>query len=160
MEPKLNKGKGVASSSHGSKRARRPSKEEHEDMRMATPPLRQYGLRWVTEKEDNILTLGLGFVFDAPGDCNLNMVRELFANWMPKERGIDVTKIKKPEGINGPVLFVNERNARIDNMLSHLYGMQILQLWMNDVIEEQLQQLNIDYPLSEHSQDLCKVGPG
>ncbi|MCD9560715.1 hypothetical protein HAX54_019461 [Datura stramonium] len=36
-------------------------------------------------------------------------------------RGIYVTKTKEPESINGPVLSVNERNARIDNMLSHLY---------------------------------------
>ncbi|MCE0481977.1 hypothetical protein HAX54_040204 [Datura stramonium] len=35
-------------------------------------------------------------------------------------RGIGVTKTKDPEGINGPVLSVNEPNARIDNMLSHL----------------------------------------
>ncbi|MCD7467527.1 hypothetical protein HAX54_005022, partial [Datura stramonium] len=46
MASKVNKGKGVASSSHGSKRARRPSEEEHEDVRMARPPLRQYGLHW------------------------------------------------------------------------------------------------------------------
>ncbi|MCE3050208.1 hypothetical protein HAX54_046630 [Datura stramonium] len=25
-------------------------------------------------------------MFDVPGDCNLNMVREFLANWMPKER--------------------------------------------------------------------------
>ncbi|MCE3216513.1 hypothetical protein HAX54_006759 [Datura stramonium] len=53
-------------------------------------------------------------------------------------RGIEVTKTKEPEGINGPVLFFNEHNARIDNMLSHLYN----------------------YPLSEHSRALCRVGPG
>ncbi|MCE3049786.1 hypothetical protein HAX54_045788, partial [Datura stramonium] len=114
IEPKVNKGKGVASSSHGSKRARTPSEDEHEDVNMAPPPL----------------------------------------------RGVDVTKTKELEGINGPVLTVNEHNARIDNMLSHLYGMKMLQLRMNGVTEEQLQQLNIDYPLSEHSQDLCRVGPG
>ncbi|MCD7459727.1 hypothetical protein HAX54_041782 [Datura stramonium] len=34
---------------------------------------------------DRLLTLGLGFVFDAPSECNLNMVREFFAYWMPKE---------------------------------------------------------------------------
>ncbi|MCD9558618.1 hypothetical protein HAX54_016066, partial [Datura stramonium] len=33
-------------------------------------------------------------------------------------------------------------------------------LRMNGVTEEQLQQLNIDYPLSEHSRALCKVRPG
>ncbi|MCD7472776.1 hypothetical protein HAX54_014138, partial [Datura stramonium] len=37
-------------------------------------------------------------------------------------RGIDVTKTKELEGVNGPVLSVNEHNARIDNMLSHLIG--------------------------------------
>ncbi|MCD9558368.1 hypothetical protein HAX54_015718 [Datura stramonium] len=63
MTPKVNKGKGVASSSHGSKRARRPSEEEHQDLRM------------------------------------------------------------------------------------------------NRVTEQQLQQLNIDYPLSEHLRALCRVGP-
>ncbi|MCD7450373.1 hypothetical protein HAX54_005716, partial [Datura stramonium] len=105
MAQKVNKGKGIASSSHGSKRARRPSEEEHEDVSMAPPPLRRYDLRWVMEKEgkkwlkehkeskyshdmfidrnclslvfphmvDRILTLGLGFMFNAPGDCNLNM---------------------------------------------------------------------------------------
>ncbi|MCE3051285.1 hypothetical protein HAX54_049330, partial [Datura stramonium] len=34
-------------------------------------------------------------------------------------RGIDVTKTKEPEGVYGPVLSINEPNARIDNMLSH-----------------------------------------
>ncbi|MCD9646557.1 hypothetical protein HAX54_036477 [Datura stramonium] len=112
MAPKVNKEKGVDSSSHGSKRARRPSEEEHQDVRMAPPPLRRYGLRWVTKKEgkkwfkehkefkyshdmfidrnfsspvfphmvDRILTLGIGFMFDALADCNLNMVREFLAN--------------------------------------------------------------------------------
>ncbi|MCD9646596.1 hypothetical protein HAX54_036577 [Datura stramonium] len=42
-------------------------------------------------------------------------------------------------------------------MLSHLYGMQMLQLWMNGMTEE---QLKIDYPLSEHSRALCRVRPG
>ncbi|MCD7450681.1 hypothetical protein HAX54_007967 [Datura stramonium] len=146
MAPKVNKGKGVASSSHGSKRARRPSEDEHENVNMAPPPLRRYGLRW-SHGKDRILTLGLGFMFNAPVDCNLNM-------------GVDVTKTKEPEGIDGPVLTVNERNARIDNMFIHLYGMQMLQLRMNGVIEEQLKQLNIDYPLSEHSRTLYSVGPG
>ncbi|MCD7461859.1 hypothetical protein HAX54_047285 [Datura stramonium] len=74
--------------------------------------------------------------------------------------GVDVKKIKELEGINGPVLTINERNAQIDNKLSHLYGMQMLQLRMNGVTEEQLKQLNIDYHLSEHSRVLCSVGLG
>ncbi|MCD7462603.1 hypothetical protein HAX54_048890 [Datura stramonium] len=36
-------------------------------------------------------------------------------------RRVDVTKTKEPKGINSLFLAVNERNARIDNMLSHLY---------------------------------------
>ncbi|MCD9638895.1 hypothetical protein HAX54_023067, partial [Datura stramonium] len=122
MAPKVNKGKGLASSSHVSKRERTTSEEEHEDVSMAPLPLRRYGLRWVIEKEgkrwfkkhkeskyshdmfidrnclslvfphmvDRILTLCLSFIFNALGDYNLNMVRELFANWMPKERSNQV----------------------------------------------------------------------
>ncbi|MCD9639618.1 hypothetical protein HAX54_024254 [Datura stramonium] len=40
MAPKVNKGKGFASSSQGSKRARKPSEEDHENVNMAPPPLR------------------------------------------------------------------------------------------------------------------------
>ncbi|MCD7459702.1 hypothetical protein HAX54_041680 [Datura stramonium] len=50
MAPKVNKEKGVASSSHGSKRARRTSDVEYEYMRMTPQPLRRYGLRWVTKR--------------------------------------------------------------------------------------------------------------
>ncbi|MCE0480638.1 hypothetical protein HAX54_037664, partial [Datura stramonium] len=75
-------------------------------------------------------------------------------------RGVDVTKTKELEDINGLVLTVNERNARIDNILSHLNSMQMFQLRMNGVTKEQLQQLNIDYPLSEHSRSICRVGSG
>ncbi|MCD9560991.1 hypothetical protein HAX54_019858 [Datura stramonium] len=103
-------------------RARRPSEQEHEDVTMAPPPLRRYGLHRVMEKEgkkwfkehkeykyshdkfihrncfslvfshmvDRILSLGLGFMFNAPSDGNLNMVREFLANWMPKERSNQV----------------------------------------------------------------------
>ncbi|MCE3050397.1 hypothetical protein HAX54_047120 [Datura stramonium] len=54
----------------------------------------------------------------------------------------------------------NEHNACIDNALSHLYGMRILQLRMSRVTEEKLQQLNMDYPLNEHSRELYKVRLG
>ncbi|MCD7465725.1 hypothetical protein HAX54_001813 [Datura stramonium] len=75
-------------------------------------------------------------------------------------RGIDVTKTKEAEGINGPFLSVNEHNAQSDNMLSHLYSMPMFQLRMNGVTKEQQQQLNMDYPMSEHSRSLCRVGLG
>ncbi|MCD7462597.1 hypothetical protein HAX54_048878, partial [Datura stramonium] len=75
-------------------------------------------------------------------------------------RGIDETKTKDPEGVHHVVISVNNHNAQIDNMLSHLYGMQMLQLRINRVAEEKLQQLNMDYPLSEHLRALCRVGPG
>ncbi|MCD9637557.1 hypothetical protein HAX54_020924, partial [Datura stramonium] len=72
--------------------------------------------------------------------------------------GLDMTKIKKPQGLHSPVLFVSEFNVHIDNILSHLSVMKTLQLRMSRVTTEQLQQLNIDYPLSEHSRALCKLG--
>ncbi|MCD7453446.1 hypothetical protein HAX54_020916 [Datura stramonium] len=55
-------------------------------------------------------------------------IEEEEANYRPTydPRGIDVTKNKEPEGINCPVPIINEQNVRIDNMLSHLYGMQML----------------------------------
>ncbi|MCD9641061.1 hypothetical protein HAX54_026878 [Datura stramonium] len=109
-------------------------------------------------------TLGIGFVFNDLGECNLNMVREFLANWDPKERydpkGIGMIKTKDPEGIHGPVLSISEWHERFNNMLSHLYGMQMLQLRMNGVTEEHLQQLNMDYRLSEHSRALCRVRHG
>ncbi|MCD7471462.1 hypothetical protein HAX54_011915 [Datura stramonium] len=85
MSPKVNKGKGVASTSHVSKRARRTGEEKHKDVRMTPQPLRQYRLYWVMEQEGKKC-----FVFDAPGDCNLNMVREFLENWMPRERSYQV----------------------------------------------------------------------
>ncbi|MCE0480865.1 hypothetical protein HAX54_038056 [Datura stramonium] len=51
MAPKENKEKCVASSRNGSKRARRVSEEEHEDVRMGPQQLRRYGLHLVTEQE-------------------------------------------------------------------------------------------------------------
>ncbi|MCD7469560.1 hypothetical protein HAX54_008672, partial [Datura stramonium] len=52
MTPKPSKGKGVTSSSHGSKSSKRASKEEHNDVSNLQQSLRQYGLRWVMEQED------------------------------------------------------------------------------------------------------------
>ncbi|MCD7455254.1 hypothetical protein HAX54_027513 [Datura stramonium] len=103
---------------------------------------------------DRLHTLGLVSVFYDSSKCNLNMVREFLANWDQQYRGrqikeevvdyrprydpkgIDVTKIQDPDGIHGPVLSISEHHERIDNMLSHLYGMQMLQLRMNGVTEE------------------------
>ncbi|MCE2054921.1 hypothetical protein HAX54_041640 [Datura stramonium] len=127
MVPKPSKGKGVSSLSHGSKRPKRTSEEEQNDMSSLQQPLRRYGLCWVTEKEDRSQTLGLNFVFNALGDCNLNMghqIEEEETDYRPvyDQRGIDMTKTKELEGVYGPLLSVNECNARIDNMLSHLVG--------------------------------------
>ncbi|MCD7459103.1 hypothetical protein HAX54_040103 [Datura stramonium] len=51
MEPKPSKGKGVASSSHGSKCSKRASEEEHDDVSHSSQPLRCYGLigSWSTK---------------------------------------------------------------------------------------------------------------
>ncbi|MCD7457926.1 hypothetical protein HAX54_036580, partial [Datura stramonium] len=54
------------------------------------------------------------------------------------QKGLDVTKTKESKGLHGPVLSINKRNARIDNALSQLYSMQMLQLKMSGVTEELL----------------------
>ncbi|MCD7469014.1 hypothetical protein HAX54_007629, partial [Datura stramonium] len=169
MVPKVNKGKGLASSSHGSKRERRPSEEEHENVSMAPPPLRRYDCCWDTKKEvsgkhvtrervcsvyvlntgmpinvgvliKNVLkraTVKKGQNFEFRGLLTRFLrghdIEEEEADYRAAydPRGVHMTKIKEPEGINGPVLTVNERNARIDNMLSYLFGMQMLQFRMN-----------------------------
>ncbi|MCD7457882.1 hypothetical protein HAX54_036495, partial [Datura stramonium] len=51
IAPKPIKGKGVTSSSHGSKRSKRANEEEHDDLSLPQQPLRRYGLRWVTKQE-------------------------------------------------------------------------------------------------------------
>ncbi|MCD9560861.1 hypothetical protein HAX54_019680 [Datura stramonium] len=101
-----------------------------------------------------ILTLSLDFVFDAPGDCNLNMVRELLANWMPKERSNQV-KVRCQIFVFAPMTL--NRLLGTPNVDPQPF---VDMLRMNGVTEEQLQQLNIDYPLSEHLRALCRVGPG
>ncbi|MCD7458099.1 hypothetical protein HAX54_037173, partial [Datura stramonium] len=47
-------------------------------------------------------------------------------------KGIDMTKTKELEGIHGPVLSISKHNARKYNVLSHFYGMQMLQLRMSE----------------------------
>ncbi|MCD9646245.1 hypothetical protein HAX54_035934 [Datura stramonium] len=74
--------------------------------------------------------------------------------------GLDVPKTKEPKGIHDPVLSISECNVRIDNVLRHLYDMQMLLLRMSRVIEERLQYLSMDYPLSKRSRYLYKVGLG
>ncbi|MCD7471250.1 hypothetical protein HAX54_011580 [Datura stramonium] len=68
-------------------------------------------------------------------------------------------KTKDLKGLHGPMIYISERHARINNMLSDLYGMQMFQLRMNKVTKEQLHQLNMEYPLSEQSKTLCRVRP-
>ncbi|MCE3215196.1 hypothetical protein HAX54_001227 [Datura stramonium] len=51
MAPKLNKGKGVASSSHGNKRSRETQNAPNEDASMPPQPPRFYGLRRVMGQE-------------------------------------------------------------------------------------------------------------
>ncbi|MCD9646985.1 hypothetical protein HAX54_037262 [Datura stramonium] len=53
---------------------------------------------------------------------------------------LDATKTKESKGLDGPMLLsISQCNARIDNVLSHLYGMKMLQLRMSGVTEEPLQ---------------------
>ncbi|MCD9646824.1 hypothetical protein HAX54_037010 [Datura stramonium] len=112
--PKPSKEKGVASSSHDSKRSRRANEEEHDDVSKGEKGPKV----WVWGSLD-------------PISARAFMVQS----------------------------FLSMSTTLIDNMLSHLYGMQMLQLKMNEVTEEQLQQLNMDHPLSEHSRAFCRIGP-
>ncbi|MCD7472486.1 hypothetical protein HAX54_013736 [Datura stramonium] len=115
MAPKVNKGKCVASSSHGSKTTRRTSEEEHEDVGMA--------LLWAPLSHGEI-------------------------------RGIDVTKTQEPKGINGPVLSVNERNVRIDNMLSHLVGPGFKEPFDDDVAtKDEMARVDTDIESSDDNEE-------
>ncbi|MCD9642537.1 hypothetical protein HAX54_029392, partial [Datura stramonium] len=74
------------------------------------------------------------------GDTRLKKVEEEEVDYRPRydPKGLHVTKTKELKGIYHPVLPISKRNACIDNVLSHLYGMQMLQLRMSGVTEEQL----------------------
>ncbi|MCD7450293.1 hypothetical protein HAX54_005014, partial [Datura stramonium] len=48
MALKASTGKGVTSSSHGSKRSRRVNEEQNEDASIPSLPLRHFGLCWIT----------------------------------------------------------------------------------------------------------------
>ncbi|MCE2055487.1 hypothetical protein HAX54_042728 [Datura stramonium] len=110
---------------------------------------------------DRIHTLGLDFVFNDLGECNLIMqIDEEVVDYRPwyDPKGLDMTKTKELEDIHGLVLSISEHKVHIDSVLNHLYGMQMLYLRMSRVIDEQLRQLNMDYPLIKHSRALCRVG--
>ncbi|MCE3214957.1 hypothetical protein HAX54_000398, partial [Datura stramonium] len=72
MAQKQSKGKGVASSIHGSKRSRRDNKEKNEDLNLPQKPLRVSLALEYPHIVDRLLTLILGFVFNDLGECNLN----------------------------------------------------------------------------------------
>ncbi|MCD9644621.1 hypothetical protein HAX54_033008, partial [Datura stramonium] len=67
----------------------------------------------------------------------------------------DVTKTKEPKVVNGPVLYVNECNGRIDNMLSHLYDMQMLQLRMNG---DRMARVDSDIESSDVEEEDSEMG--
>ncbi|MCD9643153.1 hypothetical protein HAX54_030330 [Datura stramonium] len=100
-------------------------------------------------------------VFTLVTERPVNVGVEEEVDYSPRHdpKGLDVTKTKEHEGLDGLVLSISEYNACIDNILSHMYDIQMLHLRMSEVIEELLKQLNIDYPLSEHSRALCRVRP-
>ncbi|MCE3050519.1 hypothetical protein HAX54_047413 [Datura stramonium] len=71
MAPKANKGKGVASSSHGNKRSRMGQGLPNENTSMPPQPPRNYRVFWITKEE---------------GECNSNIVRDFLENWDLKDR--------------------------------------------------------------------------
>ncbi|MCE0481490.1 hypothetical protein HAX54_039265 [Datura stramonium] len=65
-------------------------------------------------------------------------------------RGIDVTNDKELEGVHGTVLSFNVRNARIDNMLSHLVGLGFEEPLDDDVaIEDEMARVDSDIESSD-----------
>ncbi|MCE3050421.1 hypothetical protein HAX54_047183 [Datura stramonium] len=52
------------------------------------------------------------------------------------QKGIDVMKTTEPDSLHHPGMSISKRNSHIDNVLSHLYDMQMLQLRMSEVKEE------------------------
>ncbi|MCD7452518.1 hypothetical protein HAX54_017205 [Datura stramonium] len=74
-------------------------------------------------------------------------------------KGIDMTKTKELEGINGPVLSVNERNARTDNMLSHLVGPEYEKNLDDDVAtEDELARVGLDIESSDDNEEDSEMG--
>ncbi|MCD7468309.1 hypothetical protein HAX54_006379 [Datura stramonium] len=67
-----------------------------------------------------------------------NKVEEEEVNYMSRydPKGLDVTKTKELEGLHSLGLSISEKNVHIDNVPSHLYGMQMLQVRMSGVTEE------------------------
>ncbi|MCD7458173.1 hypothetical protein HAX54_037465 [Datura stramonium] len=74
-------------------------------------------------------------------------------------RGIDVTKIKKPEGVHGQVLSVNERNARSDNMLSHLYELGLeFEKPLDVAIEEEMARVDSGIESTDAEEEDSEMG--
>ncbi|MCD9641343.1 hypothetical protein HAX54_027497 [Datura stramonium] len=72
-------------------------------------------------------------------------------------RWIDVIKTKEPKGINGPVLFVNERNMQIENMSSHLYGYE--EALDDDVAtEDDMAKVESDIESSDDNEEDSEMG--
>ncbi|MCD9641263.1 hypothetical protein HAX54_027354 [Datura stramonium] len=103
---------------------------------------------------ERLNTLGIDFVLNDLGECNLNMkhathvtrerARLVYALMTGRPVNVGLTikdmlrsaRTKDLEGIYHPVLYINEGNARIDNVLSHLYGMQMSKLRMNEPLDD------------------------
>ncbi|MCD7454827.1 hypothetical protein HAX54_026170 [Datura stramonium] len=110
MAHKVNKEKGVASSSHGNKGSRGTQEAPMEDS--SIPIWRNYTYSQWTEFDRKV------------GPPLTVQIDEEVVDYRPRydPEGIDVTKTKDPKGIHGSVLSISERNACINNVLSHLYG--------------------------------------
>ncbi|MCE3215420.1 hypothetical protein HAX54_002334 [Datura stramonium] len=113
MAPNASKGKGVAHSSHGNKRDVLRREKVKKGQRFSFGVLLT---RFLRKKQ----------------------IDEELVNYRPRydPKELDVKKTKEPKGIYCLVLSISD--ARIDNFLSNLYDMQMLQLRMSRVTEEQL----------------------
>ncbi|MCD9638649.1 hypothetical protein HAX54_022739, partial [Datura stramonium] len=66
-----------------------------------------------------------------------------------------------PDTTYGPVLTLIERHIRDDSYAARSFGLQMLHLCISGwpTTEEELWQVDRDYPMNEHARAMCRIGP-
>ncbi|MCD7469929.1 hypothetical protein HAX54_009346, partial [Datura stramonium] len=78
-------------------------------------------------------------------------IEEEASHYRPHQdlKGLDITKTKEPEGQHDLVLSIAERNARNNSYMSHIYGIEMLQLRALSRVGPGLEPLNDDDPTDD-----------
>ncbi|KAF3629434.1 hypothetical protein FXO38_05422 [Capsicum annuum] len=74
---------------------------------------------------------------------------------------VDITTARTASGVNGPILTMVERKNRDDEILTRMYGLQMLQ-WTTGGRPATLEEhhvVELDYPLGHHARTLLQIGP-